>query len=340
MRAMRRTCTFSPTLATSAERASSTVSPVGSAVPFSASTSAAPRAASATASVKARKFSSLATKSVSELISTRAALPSAWAAVTRPSAATRLAFLSALARPCLRSHSAAALTSPLFSVSAFLHSIMPAPVRSRSSLTWDAVIWAMGVPLAGAGRGYALSWRGRVTPDLLGGGGLGRSRLLTGGGCFGSRLVACGFLLGRSLAGGATRLVTVGLAGVEVLFADAGGGRRSRLAFQHGVGRGARVQLDRADGVVVARAGVVDQGRVIVGVDHGDHRDAELLGFLDRDVLVADVDHEQGVGQAAHFLDAAQRGFQLVALAAQGQHLVLDQLVEGAVGLERLQLLQ
>src|SRR5690606_22498548 len=30
--------------------------------------------------------------------------------------------------------------SPLFSVSAFLHSIMPAPVRSRSSLTMDAVI--------------------------------------------------------------------------------------------------------------------------------------------------------------------------------------------------------
>src|SRR5690606_24258700 len=310
------TCTFSPTLATSAERASSTVSPVGSAVPFSASTSAAPRAASATASVKARKFSSLATKSVSELISTRAALPSAWAAVTRPSAATRLAFLSALARPCLRSHSAATLTSPLFSVSAFLHSIMPAPVRSRSSLTWDAVICAMGVPLVLLSAA-APAWRGRATPALLGGGGLGRSRRVAGGGGFRFRLVTCsGFLLRRGLLGCATRLVAVGLAGVEVFLADAGRGRRSCLAFQHGVGGGARVQLDRADGVIVARDGVVDQRRVVVGVDHGDNRDAELLGFLDRDVLVADVDHEQGVGQAVHLLDAAQRSLELVALTA------------------------
>jgi hypothetical protein len=34
--------------------------------------------------------------------------------------------------------------SPPFSVSAFLHSIMPAPERSRSSLTREAVISAIG----------------------------------------------------------------------------------------------------------------------------------------------------------------------------------------------------
>src|SRR5262245_39159054 len=57
-----------------------------------------------------------------------------------PSAATRVAFLSALASPCLRISSAAASRSPPTSTSAFLHSIMPAPVRSRSCLTASAVI--------------------------------------------------------------------------------------------------------------------------------------------------------------------------------------------------------
>src|SRR5688500_6931607 len=139
---------FSPSLEMAAARASSTVSPEGSLALFNASASVAPEAsaACATASVKATKFSSLATKSVSELISTITALPPFWATAMRPSAAMRLAFLSALARPDLRSHSAAASMSPLFSVSAFLHSIMPAPVRSRSSLTREAVISDMGLP--------------------------------------------------------------------------------------------------------------------------------------------------------------------------------------------------
>src|SRR5699024_7015032 len=59
---------------------------------------------------------------------------------TAPSAATRSDFFSALARPLLRSCSTAASMSPSVATSAFLHSIMPAPVRSRSSLTCDAEI--------------------------------------------------------------------------------------------------------------------------------------------------------------------------------------------------------
>ena len=62
-----------------------------------------PALQAATASANATKFSSLATKSVSELISTMTALPPLAAArTTRPSAATRPAFLSALAGPDLR----------------------------------------------------------------------------------------------------------------------------------------------------------------------------------------------------------------------------------------------
>src|SRR5690606_22833978 len=330
MRARRRTCTFSPTLAMSAVRASSTVSPEPSFAAFSASASSAPLASAtlATSSVKARKLLSLATKSVSELTSTSTALPGAWAIAMRPSAATRLAFLSALARPLLRSASAAAWMSPSFSVSAFLHSIMPAPVRSRSSLTRDAVISAMGVGLLLFG-GVGGRCFGRRGGFGLGGRSLG-SRSLFGLG---------GGLLRRRLArAAARRLLALGLG--ELVLAHARGLRRGGLALEHRVGGGARVQLHRADRVVVARDGVVHQRRVVVGVDHRDHRDAQLAGFLDRDVLVADVDHEQRVGQAVHVLDAAQRGFQLLALAAQAQHLVLDQLLEGAVGLGGLEFLE
>src|SRR5690606_36579878 len=62
---------------------------------------------------------------------------------TRPSAAVRPAFLSAFAIPLARSQSTAASISPLVSASAALQSIMPAPVRSRSSLTRDAEMLMM-----------------------------------------------------------------------------------------------------------------------------------------------------------------------------------------------------
>src|SRR5690606_41446167 len=65
-----------------------------------------------------------ATKSVSELTSTTAALAPAVTTPTRPSAATRSAFLAALARPRVRSQSIAASMSPLVSARAFLQSII------------------------------------------------------------------------------------------------------------------------------------------------------------------------------------------------------------------------
>ena len=60
-----------------------------------------------------------------------------------PSAATLPAFLAALAAPLLRMFSIASSISALASTSAFLQSIIPAPVRSRSSLTRAAVTVAM-----------------------------------------------------------------------------------------------------------------------------------------------------------------------------------------------------
>src|SRR6202165_2855193 len=136
---------FSPIFATSARRRSSTLSPDGSfASPSPARLAGCEvRAQSATACAKARKPCSRATKSVSQLISSMAAVRASvdLATTTTPSVASRAAVLSALACPCLRMSSAAASRSPLASTSAFLHSIMPAPVRSRSCLTASAVMF-------------------------------------------------------------------------------------------------------------------------------------------------------------------------------------------------------
>ena len=95
----------------------------------------------ATRSTKPLKSSDIATKSVSQLTSTMAAvfLSSEILISTRPSAVTRSAFLSAPAMPFLRISSTAASISPSVSPNAFLQSNMPAPVRSRSSLTIAAV---------------------------------------------------------------------------------------------------------------------------------------------------------------------------------------------------------
>src|SRR5690606_39808218 len=72
-----------------------------------------------------------------------------------------------------------------------------------------------------------------------------------GGFSRGGFVAGSGGLLRRGLAG---RLVA---ALGELLLAHSGGGGSGGLAFQHGVGGGAGVQLHGADGVVVAGDGVV-----------------------------------------------------------------------------------
>mmetsp|Transcript_13876 Transcript_13876/g.45385 ORF Transcript_13876/g.45385 Transcript_13876/m.45385 type:complete len:211 (-) Transcript_13876:1937-2569(-) len=69
-----------------------------------------------------------------------------------PSLVARPAFFSADARPFLRRYSVAAATSPSFSTRAFLQSIIPAPVVSRSDLTVFASMAAAMTanPLLGA----------------------------------------------------------------------------------------------------------------------------------------------------------------------------------------------
>ena len=142
---------FSPILPTSAARVSSTVRPsaMGSAETAATSAGALSSTSWAIPAARARKSSFLATKSVSQFISTMApVLPSAEiCTATTPSAVMREAALLALLPSLTRRISSARSMSPLASVSAFLHSIIGASVFSRSVLTMLAVISAMSFSL-------------------------------------------------------------------------------------------------------------------------------------------------------------------------------------------------
>ena len=82
----------------------------------------------------------LATKSVSELTSTIAAVSPSNTKAVKPSAAIRSAFLAAFAIPFSLNQSNDFSMSPSQASKAFLQSIIPAPVFSRNSFTKLAVI--------------------------------------------------------------------------------------------------------------------------------------------------------------------------------------------------------
>ena len=140
---------FSPSFCTSAWRTDSTVPPA-SGSSASAATSAGFFSAIACATLRANatKSSLRDTKSVSQFTSTIAPdlASAARYAPTMPSAATRPAAFDALAPLLIRSSSSALAISPSASVSAFLHSIMPRPVRWRRSITMLAEMSAMLLP--------------------------------------------------------------------------------------------------------------------------------------------------------------------------------------------------
>ena len=135
---------FSPMASTLSAVTSATVRSVpGYLQAFRASTSAGFSVATteATSLTKPWNTSFLATKSVWELTSMITPTPlSAATAKDTPSAATLPAFLVWAARPFSRSHSMALSKSPSASTRAFLQSIMPTPVISRSFCTSFAAI--------------------------------------------------------------------------------------------------------------------------------------------------------------------------------------------------------
>src|ERR1700733_1448008 len=116
---------------------------------------------------------------------------------------------------------------------------------------------------------------------------------------------------------------------------DAGIALRPRNAVDRSARHQIAIQRDRTAGVVVAGHDVGDALRIGVGGEDRSHRDVQPLGFLDRDVFLVGVDHEDHVRQAAHVLDAAKRAVELVALALQRQPLFLGVGV-GIAGIEHL----
>ncbi len=95
-----------------------------------------------------------------------------------------------------------------------------------------------------------------------------------------------------------------------------------------------------ADGVVVARDHVVDPVGIAVGVDQPDDRDPQPLRLADGDRLGLQVDHEDGVGDALHVLDAAEVGPELLEVCLRGDPLAGRQQLQLALGVVALEVVQ
>src|SRR4051812_13797959 len=109
----------------------------------------------------------------------------------------------------------------------------------------------------------------------------------------------------------------------------------ARDAVDSGAGNQVAIQRNGAAGVVIARHHEGDALGVRVGIDDRRNGNVEPLRFLDRDVFLVGVDHEDHVGKPAHVLDAAERTVELVALALERQPLLLGVGV-GIAGIEHL----
>src|SRR6266536_3481126 len=278
----------------------------------------------------------------------------------RPWDASRPARLSALAAPLVRSTSTAFSRSPAVSSRAFLQSIMPAPVRARSSATSLAGMSFTVVTLLTPHENAALApWGseggGRlVQPDERRPARLAFARAARFRGRRGRRLIRLEprrdrFRLGAALA--PRRLLL--LVSLRLAF-DAGFGRvRHALAFLGGLAQrhlvprfrdhvrdGRSDEGDGPDRVVVARDGHRDQLRVRVRVHDRDHGDAELVRLGDGDPLLFRVHDNQRPWQPAHILDAREILLELGPLAVEQQLLLLRVVLELALGRTLLQLFQ
>src|SRR5690625_4596911 len=223
-----------------------------------------------------------ATKSVSQFSSTIVAILPLWCRYmpTKPSEASRSALLAALAMPRSRSRAAALSMSPSVSVSAFLTSIIPAPVSARSCLMLSIVTAIFGCSppfsvgcgfvcscrfgffggcrFSGAGifrfcrsfRGFCgVAIRGAVDACCLADGFLGRGVFTNGG-----RFVRSGGSFGRSCTRGSFH----GFVSSVALFVDE-------------VGKAGRDELDGTDRVVVVGNDVFEQVWIAIRVGQGQY---------------------------------------------------------------------
>src|SRR5437016_1209742 len=270
-RTNRRTETFSPSFCTSAWRACSTLPPFADNAE-SAAMSAGSLSTMSPASVFANATKSWlrATKSVSQFTSTMAPVLASGdiAAPMTPSAAIRSAALVALAPPLMRSSSSALAISPCVSVNAFLHSIMPMPVRARSSITLLAAI----SPMLRHSTFCSASVR-----RLLHASSADKKRGPQPRFCVLHRRFVPGYfdkLLGRHN------------------FLD-----DLALAFENGIGHATRVKANSPARIVVAGDDIGDAVGRMIRIHHADDRNRKLVRLRHRDFLITDIDDEQRIRQ-------------------------------------------
>ena len=101
-----------------------------------------------------------------------------------------------------------------------------------------------------------------------------------------------------------------------------------------------RVEPDRAYGVVVAGDDIVDAIGVVVAVNHAHNGYLELPRLADGDILVAHIQHKQGVRPTVHVLDAGQIPLQFFQFPLHVQRFLLAHLLHAASGLLLFQFLQ
>ena len=92
------------------------------------------------------------------------------------------------------------------------------------------------------------------------------------------------------------------------------------------------INMDCADGIVIARNRVVNAGRIAIAVDDTNHRNADLVGLGHRDVLAVGINDKQHVGQSTHLLDAAERPVQPVPFTVQAKRFFLGQAADALLG--------
>ncbi len=197
--------------------------------------------------------------------------------------------LAAEAWPFTRRISIALSMSPCASARAALQSMIPAPVRSRSSLTSRR----LDVPAVGAHE--LASWpvsAGAASLLCCRGGGLGCLLGLLLGALLGLAALALLFLAPPAL----------GLLGLALGLRLAVGLR----GLVDGLADRADHEVARADRVVVAGHGVRGRHGIDVGVDQPDDRDPQALGFAHRDLLGLEVDDQRGLRQPLHVPHATE----------------------------------
>src|SRR5579875_374740 len=326
------------------------------------------RAALAILAASSWNCSFFATKSVSQFSSTMtpSVVPSS-SAVIRPLPAVRAARLPASLTPLRRRISTACSKSPSASARAFLQSIIPAPVCSRSRFTSAAEKFAMswflarqssrlfwspvaaccrrrslfvgvGLSLGQRFGGHSPAGAHHVTGDLRrprrlrwgGVGGRGGTSPRGGAGARGGADAQGGVALKQVPLPLRQRLFAGELVIGRLLVAVRRAGPRDE-ALRHRVCDHAGEQRDAADRIVVTRDRVVHLVRVAVRVQDGDDRDAELARLADRDVLLLGVHHPDRARDPRHVPDTAEGPLQLVALALEVQQLLLGHAGAGHV---------